>query len=308
MSVVFCLEIAKERSQSGKYQETYTYTRGWVVRVDDPLTPLPDITNAACDAWLIEHPDDASCVALEFDTKASDDTGLVYTVSVKYYAPPTNKPPDDGGLPEPGMVEGIMKIPIWSGSSSSKTVPAVTKDGDFIVNSAGDPLEGLEMDVSEPRLTLVQYYLDHATVASMQRSYTDTVNDSTWNGGAANTWRCLGCSFQLQTVNNALMTVIFWEVTWEFAYDRTTWNLKPWDVGFAERCGTDGVASASGDKRKTILGQDKKTVKQPVALQNGVALPAGSPPQVINAGNGAEVYVAVDFMSAFGEVYTPPVL
>ena len=306
MAVQYCLEIAKERSQSGKYQETYTYTRGWVVRVDDPLTPLPDITNAACNAWLLEHPDDASSVALEFDTKASDDTGLVYTVSVKYYAPPTNN--SSAETEEPGTVDGIMKLPIWSGSSRSKTVPAVTKDGDFIVNSAGDPLEGLEMDVSEPRLTLVQYYADHATVVSMQRTYTDTVNSGTWNGGAAKTWRCLGCSFQLQTVNNALATLIFWEVTWDFAYDRTTWNLKPWDVGFAERCGEDGFASASGDKRKTILGQDKKTVKQPVALANGVALPAGSPPQVINAGNGEEVYEAIDFSAPFGQVYTPAAL
>jgi hypothetical protein len=307
MGVVYCLEIAKERSQSGKYQETYTYTRGWVVRVNDPLTPLPDITNAACNAWLLAHPDDASCVALEFDTKASDDTGLVYTVSVKYYAPPTNN--DSTETEEPGTVDGIMKLPIWSGSSSSKTVPAVTKDGDFIVNSAGDPLEGIEMDISEPRLTLVQYYASHSTVVSMQRTYTDTVNSGTWNGGAAKTWRCLGCSFQLQSVNNALATLIFWEVTWEFAYDRTTWNLKPWDVGFAERCGEDGVASASGDKRKAILGQDKKPVKQPVALDNnGVALAVGSPPLVINNGNGEEVYEAVDFSSPFGEVYTPPAL
>jgi hypothetical protein len=98
--------------------------------------------------------------------------------------------------------------------------------------------------------------------------------------------------------------MVYWEVTWEFAYREDTWDLKPWDVGFHERCDVNGTPSASGDKRKTIYTVDKKPTRQPVALADGVALPPGSPPQVVN-GVGVEVYKTQNFGSVFGEIYTP---
>lgn len=303
MGVVWCRELPRERSQSGKYQETYQYARSWLVRVDDPATPLPDITNAVGFAWRDPHPDDPSCRAMEFDTKCQDDSGLIYRVDVTYYVPPI-----DGGDPENPEGTGFMRSMIWTGSSSAKTVPAVEKNGDIIVNSAGDPLEGLEMETIEPRLSLKMYYPDHTALMSAYMAYTNRVNNGTWNGGAAETWRCLGCSFQPVSENVAGVSYTFWEVNWEFAYDSTTWRLKPWDVGFAERCDSSGVASGSGSERKLIVGQDKKPVRQPVALAGGVALGPGSPPLVINGGAGVEVYETADFAAEFGEIFTPPVV
>lgn len=305
MAVVWCRELARDRSQSGKYQETYTYERSFLVRTDAMDTPLPDITNAVGFDWRDPHPDDPSCRAMEFDTKAEDDSGLLYRVTVRYYVPPV-----DGGDPEDPEGTGFMKARVWSGSSSTKTVPAMKlgTPPEFICNSAGDPLEGLEMERTEARLSLTEYIPDHATVLSKQRTYTDKVNSGTWNGGAAETWKCLGCAFSLTSENFAGTSVIFWEVTWEFAYDRDTWRLKPWDVGFAERCDSSGTPSGSGDQRKAILGQDKKPVRQPVALAGGVALAAGSPPQIVDGPEGVQVYGTEDFGTAFGEIFTPVVL
>lgn len=300
MAVVWHRELPRERSQSGKYQETYTYKRSWIVRVDAVDTPMPDITNAVGFAWRDEHPDDPSCLAMEFDTKATDDSGLIYRVDVTYYTPPV-----DAGDPAEPEGSGFMRSMIWTGGSSTKTVPAKRLDGKNIKNSAGDPLEGLEMEITEPRLSLKMYYPDHTSVLTAQRNFSDTTNGSTWNGGAAETWRCLGCSFQPVTENVAGISITGWEVNWEFAYDRTTWRLKPWDVGFAERCDSSGTASGSGTERKMILGQDKKPVRQPVALAGGVALPPGSEPQIVDDPDGVQIYQTANFFAEFGEVFTP---
>lgn len=300
MAVIWSRELPRERSQSGKYGETYVYSRSWVVRVDDPLTPLPDITNALSLAWLADHPDDISCKLLEFDTKAADDTGLVYTVTAKYQTPPVNNDANKNQNDPNNSGGGLMRIPIWSASSSITTGPVYKT----IANSAGDPLEGLEQEYAEFRLTKIEYFLNHSQWLSDARQFTNKVNSDTWHGGGPRTWKCQGCSAQLQTENQDGATVNYWEVTWEFAYRDDDWNLKPWDVGFYEKCGSDGVASQSGDKKKSIKGVDGKRVG-PVALDGGVAKPPGQPPDVINAGAGEEVYEKVAFGSRFGEIFTP---
>jgi len=303
MAVVWFRELPRQRSQSGKYQETYVYTRSYMIRVDDPDTPLPDITNSPRFAWRDAHPDDPSCRAMEFETSCEDDSGLLYRVDIKYYVPPV-----DSSNPEDPEFSGFMRAMIWTGSSSAKTVPAKRLDGTNIKNSAGDPLEGLEMEAIEPRLSLKMYYPNHVNLVNAYMAYTNRVNDATWNGGAAETWRCLGCSFQPITENVAGVSVTFWEVNWEFAYDATTWRLKPWDVGFAERCDVNGVASGSGSERKVIVGQDERPVRQPVALAGGVALPPGSEPQIVDAPDGVQVYGTASFNTEFGQIFTPAVV
>jgi hypothetical protein len=302
MAVVWCRELPRERSQSGKYGETYVYKRAFLVRVDDPATPLPDITNAANIDYLAAHPDDSSCKALEFDTKPTDESGLLYTYSVTYQAPPVNN--GDGGEQEqPGYIEGMMKIPIWAASSSVSTGPCAFA----INNSAGQPLEGLEQEFAEFRLTLTEYHLSHSTWMSDAVTYTNKVNSDTWNGQTERKWKCQGMSAQLQTENSGLGTINYWEVTWEFAYRSSTWNLLPLDIGFMQRVDSSGTPSLSGEKWKEIKGQDGKPVKQPVALAGGVAVAPGTAgyPMVINDGDGEEVYGKVAFSGRFGSVFTP---
>lgn len=308
MGIAWQKEIMKARKQSGSFQDSYEFTRAWLIRTNDAGTPLPEITNAVNIPWLDPHPDNDTCKAIEFETTPVDDSGLLYLYTVKYRRPPVNAQSDDSSG-ETGSINGLMKLPVWGGSSSSKTVPATTDVNDnAIANSAGEPLEDITKEMSEPRLSRTEYWLSHVDVLSRQRMYTDTVNNGPWNGGAERTWKCLGCSFQLQSENNGSFTFVYWEVTWEFAYDRTTWNLKPWDIGFAQRVNANGEPSGTGTQKAAIVGQDKRPVKSPVALVNGIAKQAGEPPDVCNGGEGFEVYPKMDFLSAFGEVYTPPVL
>lgn len=305
MAVVWTRELPRERSQSGKYGETYVYRRAWLVRVDSPSTPLPDITNGHGVQWLDPHPDDGACKALEFETKPNDASGLLYTCTVTYQVPPVDNK-DNGGASEPGAMSNIMKLPIWSAGSSVVVGPCTKdKDGDAITNTVGDPLEDLSKEEAEFRLSVVHYYPSHTSWMSTARQYTNAVNSDTWNGGAPRTWKCQGCSAKVGSENADGLTMVYWEVTWEFAYREATWDLTTWNVGFREKCDANQTPSESGDETKIITTIDKKPVRQPVALTNGgVAMPPGSPPVEL----AFRVYQEKAFGSVFGSVYTPAVV
>lgn len=305
MAVVWADEQPRERSGSGKYKDGSEWKRVFYVRTDELDTSMVDISNAPGIAYMDEHPDDSSTVMDTFDVKVADGTGLLYAVTFNYkkISPDEKEPPED----EPGQMD--FKPPVWGGSSSVTTGPIQPnadkelkdKKGTKICNSAGDPLEGLEQEYAEERLTLTQYYASHATWMPLSRQYTNAVNNAEWNGGAIGTWKCQGCSKKLNIENKNGATTVYWELTWEFAYRADGWSLKPWDIGFAQRVNEDGEPSAAGTKRAVIKGQDGKGVKQPVALVAGVAKAAGEPPDALEF----FVYEEKDFASVFGQVFTP---
>ena len=202
----------------------------------------------------------------------------------------------------PGTIAGLMKFPVWSGSSSVTTGPCLyDKDDEAILNSAGDPLEGMEMEMADAKLSVTNYATTHTNWMTAAATYTNTCNTGNWNGGAIDCWKCQGCSATLATENVDGTTYVFWELTWEFAYRAKSWRLQPWDIGFAEKCDSEGVASAGGTSRKAIKGADGKATARPVALVAGVAKPAGSPPDPLSF----VIYQRNDFSAAFGEVFTP---
>jgi hypothetical protein len=299
MAIVFTREIPKERSASGKKKDGDEYTRGFWVRTDSPTESLVDISNAPGIAYYDAHPDNSSCVMDSYDIKPADDSGLLYVVSFKY----KKFSPDDQEDPDPEKPGSLpFKPSVWGGSSSVVVEP-IYKDrfGNIMTNSAGDALEDLQAERAEERLTLTQYYASHTGWMALARAYTNTVNDENWNGGGPRTWKCQGCSKKLNIESRDGGTIVYWEVTWEFAYKADEWTLKPWDIGFAQLVDENGDPDSYGTKRAQIKGQDGKGVRQPVALQNGVAKPAGQPPDALDFW----VYEMNDFMTPFGEVFTP---
>lgn len=309
MAIVFSREIPKERSASGKKKDGDEYSRAFWVRTDSTTESLVDVSNAPGIAYYDPHPDNPAAVMDSYDIKAADDSGLLYVVSFKYkkFSPDEQEDPDPG---KPGSLP--FKPPLWGGSSSVTTGPVRPNDnGEFkdlnnnkISNSAGDPLEGLEQEYAEERLTLTQYYNTHAGNdgwMARARGYTNAVNNADWNGGGPRTWKCQGCSKKLNIETIEGTTLIYWEVTWEFAYRADEWTLKPWDIGFAQLVDDEGTPTGSGTKRAQIKGQDGKGVRQPVALNNGIAKAAGEPPDALEF----FVYPEVDFMTPFGQVFTP---
>lgn len=288
MAVVACLETARGTGVSGKYGESFTFTRKWIVRVDSPSTPRTLISRAPGIVFGAGHPDFANHKALEFDCTEESGDGMVWSVVVKYYIPPVDRTPDAAtGMPKDA----------WSASGSTITIPLYEdKDGEKIANSAGDPLEGMERESSEFTLTLTKCYADLAWSA-IARDQSNTVNSSSWNSSPARTWKV---AFKSATKREATSssdntTKPYWETVWEFVYRPETWDAKPWDIGFNQRVDSSGNPSSSGSGRMPVLGQDKKPVKNPVALSNGVAKGAGQKPDALTF----KVYKETSF-SVFG--------
>jgi hypothetical protein len=288
MAVVACLETARGTGVSGKFGESFTFTRKWLVRVDSPLTPRTLISRAPGIIFGAPHPDFTNHVAMEFDCTEESGDGMMWSVNVRYYIPPAdNRPNPATGLPYDS----------WSGSGATITIPVFEdKDGEKIINSAKDPLEGAERESSEFTLNLTKCYPD-LSWSPIAESQSNTVNDSEWNGSDPRTWKVAFKSATKKEAasSSASTTRPYWETTWEFCYREETWDYKPWDVGFNQRVFSDGTPATNGDYRMAILGADRKPVKAPVALSNGVAKQAGQPPDVLTF----RLYNETDF-SVFG--------
>lgn len=300
MSIEWVKFIPKRSSHGRTKDSGPTYTSVWLVRLGG-AADWKTITDAvpAFIGQVFPEADGTFVVCKNIDVKAADDAGLLWEVSAKYEP----LEPSEGSDPGGGEGGTQFPVPVWSASGSSSTVPVfVDRDNQMIVNSAGDPLEGLEKEKSEFALTLTKPYPTHDAFLSVARTYTDTCNLGAWNGGAEHTWLCRFRNASLESRDG----LIFWTTQWEFAYREDTWALKPWDIGFHELSGGDGTTgSPATGPRKAIVGGDGKPVKQPVALSNGKAKEAGLPPDVIRDGAGAKVYADLDFNAAFGQIFTP---
>lgn len=288
MAVVACLETARGTGVSGKYGESFTFTRKWIVRVDSPFTPRTLISRAPGIVFGSGHPDFASHKAMEFDCTETSGDGMMWEVVVRYYIPPVDNTPNQStGMPADS----------WSGSGSTITIPVFKdKDGADIVNSAKDPLEGAEKESSEFSLTLTKCYADLAW-SPIAAAQSNTVNNATWNSSPARTWKVAfkSASKKEATSSSADSTQPYWETTWEFVYRAETWDFKPWDVGFNQLVDSAGNPTSSGTQRAAVLGADKKPVKAPVALSSGVAKSPGQPPSVLTF----KLYAETNF-SVFG--------
>lgn len=289
MAIAAFVETAKGTGVSGKYGESFTFTRKFLVRVDNPSTSRVLIANAPGIKFGDGYPGFVSHKAMEFDLTEESGDGMMWALTVRYYVPPVENTPDaDTGMPKD----------CWAASGATTTIPAYEdKDGELVVNSAGDPLEGSEREASDFSLTLTKCYSD-LSWSPIAKSHSNSVNSATWNGSAARTWKA-----EFKSAHKKEMTVsgsdsstkVYWEVSWEFRYREETWDFKPWDVGFNQLVNSDGTPSASGSSRAAILGADKKPVKQPVALDSGVAKTPGQKPDALEF----RLYPEADF-SVFG--------
>jgi hypothetical protein len=292
MAVVACIPNARGTGVSGKFGESFTFTRRWSVRVDSPTTSTVAISRAPGVRFGDAYPDFPSHVAMEFDCTEASGDAMAWDVTVRYYLPPfENRPNPDTGLPRD----------CWSAGGSGATIPVFKdKDGNKIVNSAGEPLEGAERESTEFVLNLTKCYSDLAW-SSIAKSRTNTVNASEWNSSPARRWKAAFRSAQKKEMSvtgaadDAATTKTYWEVSWEFHYRQEGWVWEPWDVGFNQLVTSDGTPSASGTRRAAILGADKKPVRSPVALASGVAKTPGQPPDALTF----YLYPETDF-SVFG--------
>jgi hypothetical protein len=277
---------------SGKVGESHKFTEKWRVRVDSPRTSKILIVNAVGYGYGSAHWDVPACKSQEYSCDMADDVGLVWTVTIQFYVPPNGKKIGNNGIP----------TDFWQASGGTTSVPAFRdRNGALIVNSAGDPLEGLSREREERGWVLTKFYENDSWMDDRD-TFSGSVNSDQWDGEAAGKWKVSLKSAderQSQKIDEDDETgevKKYVETKWEFRFDPDGWQLKPWDVGLMEKCDSNGNASASGTNRKAIVGKDSRPVKQPVALANGIAKAVGQAPDPITV----NVYPATAFQAEFG--------
>ena len=264
MAVVDSRELFRGRGGSQKYGEVPTYKREFLVRVDTMDTGETLIAQAPGIAMLDAHPDVAEALLNDVSVTQDGDSPFHYRVSLTYGV---LEDADENPLDRPdqfnytgAITSGPAFIHYGDGNDSPKV----------IVNSAGDPLEGLEKELAEWRISIS----GNRSVfnKSMAANYLNTINSDTYSGLEPGTVKCQGISGsrKIELVNGSKL--VYWEVNVELAHRGENWRLKTWDVGFNEI--VDG-------ERKKILDAAKKEVSQPVALHEGEQKAAGEEPDML---------------------------
>lgn len=300
-------EIPHGTKASASFGESAAPNRRWRVKVDDPLTSKFVILASVGVEYGDTHPHASTMKALAWSVDPEDEECIYWIVDWTYRVPdPQQNPdPEGGGSGDPFGLEDY-----WEAMGAAKTIPCYRDfAGAIIVNSAGDPLEGLEKERNDIGYSHTRFYYTDASWKADAKAFNDTVNNGDWDWGARHCWKCefKGARRKDFTLaDGSVFSVV--ETQWEFRYDPETWRLMPWDIGFHQlvECGSGGCEPTDyGSERAPIETGDGSTVRHPVALNGfGVALPPGTPPLVIN-GVGVEVYEEKDFGAQWG---TPSIL
>ena len=264
MAVVDSRELFRGRGGSQKYGEVPTYTRVFLVRVDTMDTGETAIAQAPGIAMLDAHPDQPEALLNDVSVTQDGDSPFHYRVSLTYGV---LEDADEDPLSRPDQFNytgAITSGPAFIHYGDGNDSPAV------IVNSAGDPLEGLEKELAEWRITISGNRADFDK--SLASDYLNTINLDTYSGLAPGTVKCQGISGSRKIELVSGSKLVYWEVNVELAHRGENWRLKTWDVGFNE--------IISGERKK-ILDAAKKEVSQPVALSGGVQKSAGQPPDML---------------------------
>lgn len=273
-TIVDCREIYRGRSRQANLEGVPQYVRTFLVRTDVINPNLTHVAAATGINWRDPHPNDANAVLVESSTQQDGDSPFHYKVTYTYrYLDETDLLPWNRA--EQFTFNGsLASAPAFWAYTANDTTNTNTQ---IIVNSAGDPLQGLDRDEAEFSVTIQKNVRPPFSYANAQL-YVGAINSDTWSGGAPKTWKVQSISgsrkFEVipaQTPDAAPIRVYYWDTSTTIAYRASGWDLKTWDVGFNE--------IVNGKRVKIYAGSEP--VSEPVALQAGRAKTPGQPPDML---------------------------
>jgi hypothetical protein len=287
MAVISYREVIP-RTASHKFGEAPTAERKYIVTVDEP-TPTQTLVNAVGIFHAAAHPEFSYLKCLNIQVTETDRHHAEITYG---YELPKQEELDPNPLARPD---------VWSFSTGGSQVPAlVYYDGSGnsnkkpLQNSAKDFFEGLTTLEAEVRASISgnRPTFPLANAAAV----TNSVNSSSYLGGASHTWLCAGISGQQATEVVNDVELRYWQITVELVYRASGHDLLLPNVGW-----------------NYLEGGEKKRVwvKDP---ESGEKVASGSPRALTNAGGlkaddqepdilTRRVYPEADFSNYFG---TPP--
>jgi hypothetical protein len=286
MGVVNTREIYRGRARSATFADVPTYTRVWIVTVDETDADFQEISEAPGESWLAAHPENDNAFLTDSSVQLEGDSPFHYRVTFTYKG---MKPEDAEPVPTDRPAQ-------FSFSGSLASAPAFwhfPNAGDnstkqIIINTAGDPIGGLDRDEGEFTVNISSNEPSPFNYAKAQ-NYVGAINSDEWSGGQPKTWKCMSITANRKVEEVSGSQYVYYEVSATLAYRGTGWDLQTWDVGFNEIVG--------GQRKKILAGKDP--VSEPAALSNGRAKTPGQPPDMLTF----RVYKMLTFNGAF---YTIP--
>lgn len=280
------------RTYRHRFGESPTSERRIICTLDTPETASADIVTACGVLHGAQHPETAWAATRVMSVEVNEMyEGSRYHVEVvaTYEVPEIDL--------QSYTVEPWLRPDVWSFQTQGVTVPAFFYfDGTTkkpLTNSAHDYFEGLTIDEAQQKVIIKGARQNFPS--GIAAALTNCVNNGTFLGGPAHSWKCQGISGEVayEVINSVKQK--YWNVTVELLYRQTGWNLLLPDVGFNFISGNE--------KRRAMVYDDKNgewvASANPVALNGSGGLSAASAPTVLTR----RIYSQADFATYFG---TPP--
>lgn len=252
MAVVFCAEKAEQRTGTGNSDGSRTYTRlFWAV-----TNSASDGPQSVASSGFLPLPFDVYIAGNDVDTGARVQSvtplqptmdGTYWEVRVEYSSQAVQE------------IQNPLARPTDIAWGFQVYQKAIIKDinGNAIVNKANqlfDPVP--EIDDARPTLTFTKNLPSFDP--SLAFTYVNSINQTLWYGGAAQTWKCMNIASSQQIENG----IYYWPTTFEFQYHYETWKLSIANYG--------RMQLVSG-KLRDCLDDQNQPVADPVPLDSSGA-------------------------------------
>lgn len=285
--IIDCREMYRGRSRQASLDGVPQYVRVFLVRTDTLNPNMVHISAAPGPVWRDPYPDDHNARGVESSVAQDGESPFHYKVTLTYkYLDEDDKIP-------------WRRPAVYSFSGSLTSAPAFwhyPNSGDnetkrIIINTAGDPLSGLDRDEAEFSVS-IQYNQKPPFDYGKAQNYVGAINSDTWSGGAPKTWKCQSIqatrkfeSIAGETPEAPPVKVLYFDTSVTLAYRNSGWDLQTWDVGFNQL--------VDGQRRKIMAGNDP--VSEPAALSNGREKTPGQPPDMLTF----RLYKTLPFVGTF---------
>lgn len=282
----------KDRTRDTDEDGIVTMPRTWLFYItpdeENAWPTLEEIEQATEVEQYDEHPDAPRCTARTCSVRPAE-TPYAYFVTWTYTDAPMK---GDGGWPEEQDPEdpvrkeknnkepGYLRPPSVSFARKEiKVAPRLDRDGDPVVNKAGDPIEGLEIERSILQITIE--WLSIALTTAHIVKYWDAVNSDAYvpiPGGqsfSSGTLRVCDYQFKWSYENIGDSTALLLAATVILEHDPDGWGVTVMNRGRRE------IPSGGGPLR-WITDDSGQPISEPVPLTvGGQRLPSGDDPNYI---------------------------
>ena len=291
--ILDCREMYRGRSRTANLDGVPQYVRVFLVRTTIVNPNMAYVSAAPGLAWRDPYPDDANAVGVESSVAQDVDSPFHYKVTLAYrHLDESEKIPwfRPSKFSFSGSLVSAPAFWHYSGGNNNNTEKKV------IINTAGDPLSGLDRDEGEFNLT-IQYNQKPPFDYAKAQQYVGAINSDTWSGGVPKTWKCksISASRKFEVIpallpNDPPVKTFYFDTSITIAYRDSGWDLETWDVGFNQL--------VNGKRAPIIAGAER--VAEPAALSNGAAKAPGQPPDLLTF----RLYKMLPFTGTFSPIPT----